>query len=232
MSKSKTIYLGLEKVANFYKVCYFQSVFIGLLFLLFSCKNTIGNQKLDTKSTFAKTNTTDSVFTKKEEITKPATTTVQPSPIRFGFGRLATEKEILAWDIDVRPDGKGLPTGAGNVVTGKAIYLAKCAACHGKTGTEIPAQRLVGLDSVRTKTIGNYWAYASTLYDYINRAMPFNAPNSLTANEVYSLTAYLLHTNKIIDSTLVLNAETLPKIVMPAQKRYVADDRKGGKEVK
>ncbi|MBC8109518.1 MAG: cytochrome c [Verrucomicrobia bacterium] len=153
-------------------------------------------------------------------------------PTHFGFGRLATEKEITAWDMDVKPDGKGLPDGSGNAKTGRLVYAEKCAFCHGKTGVEGPSSRLVGTDTVKTKTIGNYWAYATTLYDYINRAMPFHQPGSLTVDEVYGLTAFLLSENKIIDSTAVMNARTLPKVVMPALKYYVPDDRKGGKEVR
>jgi cytochrome c len=153
-------------------------------------------------------------------------------PAHFGFGRLATEKEIKNWDIDVRPDGKGLPDGAGTAGNGRLIYAQKCAACHGKTGVEGSSSRLVGTDTVKTKTIGNYWAYSTTLYDYLNRAMPFNQPGSLTPDEVYSLTAFLLSENKIIDSTQVINAQTLPKVIMPAQKWYVNDDRKGGREIK
>jgi mono/diheme cytochrome c family protein len=162
-------------------------------------------------------------------------------PASFGFGRPATEAEIAALDIDVRPDGRGLPAGSGNVMTGKLIYAAKCAMCHGKTGIEGPNVRLVGpaLEKLpagtvptKEKTIGNYWPYATTLYDYINRAMPFNAPGSLSAGEVYSLTAFLLQANQIIDSTDVMNAQVLPRVVMPAQKLFVPDDRKGGAEVR
>jgi mono/diheme cytochrome c family protein len=150
-------------------------------------------------------------------------------PARFGFGRAAGRAQIAAWDIDVRPDGKGLPPGSGDVSAGNAVYQAKCAVCHGKTGMEGPNIPLVG-DSA--KTIGNYWPYASTVFDYIRRAMPANAPGSLTNEEVYSLTAFLLHANKIIEGNTIINAQTLPKVVMPAQKRFVPDDRKGGPEVK
>jgi len=155
-------------------------------------------------------------------------------PVSFGFGRVATPKEITALDISVRPDGKGLPAGSGNPQSGKMIYQIKCAACHGKTGIEGPFSRLVARmgDTTKAKTIGNYWPYATTLFDYTRRAMPYNAPGSLSANEVYSLTAFLLHANKIIDSNTVMTAESLPKIVMPARQFFVPDDRKGGPEIR
>jgi S-disulfanyl-L-cysteine oxidoreductase SoxD len=155
-------------------------------------------------------------------------------PSSFGLGRPAVQKEIDAWDISVRPDGKGLPAGSGNVATGLSIYQIKCAACHGKTGIEGPYARLVASmdDTTKTKAIGNYWPYATTLFDYTRRAMPYNAPGSLSADEVYSLTAFLLHVNKIIDSNTVMTAESLPKVVMPARKFFVPDDRKGGPEIR
>ncbi|WP_253906561.1 c-type cytochrome [Chitinophaga sp. SYP-B3965] len=152
-------------------------------------------------------------------------------PERFNLGRIATAAEIKAWDIDVRPDGRGLPEGSGTVSEGRNIYTAKCALCHGKTGVEGPYNVLVG-DTTKAKTIGNYWPYATTLFDYTRRAMPFNQPGSLTDNEVYSITAFLLHANKIIDSTTEMNKHTLPAIVMPAHKYFVNDNRQGGPEVK
>lgn len=155
-------------------------------------------------------------------------------PAHFGFGRTATAAEIDSLDISISPDGKGLPAGTGNAASGKIIYLAKCAACHGETGAEPTANRLVAPmgDTARVKTIGNYWPYATTVFDYIRRAMPFNAPGSLSNAEVYSLTAFLLYRNDVIDSSLQLNAANLPKIVMPAKQYYVDDDRRGGNEVK
>ncbi|KAA5543001.1 c-type cytochrome [Adhaeribacter rhizoryzae] len=160
-------------------------------------------------------------------------------PPTFGFGKLATTQELATLDIDIRPDGQGLPAGSGTVTAGKAIYASKCAACHGKTGVEGPNNRLVETAAERTenyktkeKTIGNYWPYATTLFDYIRRAMPFNAPGSLTNDEVYALTAFLLHANNIIAPDAKINAQTLPQIIMPARQYFVTDDRKGGPEVR
>jgi cytochrome c len=144
------------------------------------------------------------------------------------------EAEIKREDIDINPDGTGLPHGSGKVVSGKAIYASRRASCHGSTGTEGPYDRLVGSinDTTKKNTIGNYWPYATTLFDYIRRAMPYNAPGSLTNNEVYHLTAYLLWANKIIDSTKEVTAQNLSTVVMPAKKLFVNDDRTGGREIK
>lgn len=163
-------------------------------------------------------------------------------PDRFGFGRAATTAEINAWDIDVSPDGTGLPTGSGTARTGAAVYARKCAACHGRSGVEGPMDRLVGRepregfpfgrDRRFVPTIGNYWPYATTIYDYVNRAMPLNAPGSLEPDEVYGLVAWLLWRNEIVSDTTVMDRESLPRIAMPARGRFVPDDRKGGAEVR
>jgi len=160
-------------------------------------------------------------------------------PLSFGFGRPATMTEIKLWDIDIRPDGSDLPPGSGDAAKGKAIYTLKCAACHGAEGKEIPGVKLPApvlvsdtLAGSRPKTIGNYWPYATTVFDYIRRTMPYATPGSMTDSEVYSLTAYLLSANQIIKPTTVLNAQTLPTVVMPALKLYIRDDRKGGPEIK
>ena len=163
-------------------------------------------------------------------------------PARFGFGRSATADEIKAWDIAVRPDGKGLPPGRGTARDGVSLYAAHCAACHGPTGREGPFDRLVGReprqgfpfgrDRTLPRTIGNYWPYATTLYDYLNRAMPLDRPGSLAPDQVYSLVAYLLWRNEIIADTAVVDARTLPRVVMPARDRFVPDDRRGGPELR
>ena len=162
----------------------------------------------------------------------------------FGFGRHATVEEIAAWDIDIMPDGTGLPDGTGTVADGQRLYQARCAVCHGATGVEGPNDRLIGREPREgfpfgqdasfssMRTIGNYWPYATTLYDYINRAMPFDQPGSLEAPEVYSLVAFLLHANEIIAEDAEMNATTLAAVVMPARDRFVRDNRRGGSEIR
>lgn len=164
------------------------------------------------------------------------------APSRFGFGRPASAEEIAAWDLDVAPDGAGLPPGNGRPLAGATVYARKCAVCHGRSGTEGPFDRLVGReprarfpfgrDPALVKTVGNYWPYATTLYDYINRAMPLDAPGSLTPDEVYRLVAFLLWRNEIIESGVEINAHTLPRVIMPARDRFVLDNRRGGPEVR
>jgi mono/diheme cytochrome c family protein len=160
-------------------------------------------------------------------------------PKAFGFGRTATKKEIALLDIDVRPDGKGLPAGFGKASEGKLVYAEKCSGCHGVTGVEGPNDPLVTVKNptgpkvkARNKTIGNYWPYATTIFDYIKRAMPFNQPGSLTDKEVYNLTAFLLHENGLIKADDIINAETLPEVIMPARDFFVPDDRKDGPEIR
>lgn len=160
-------------------------------------------------------------------------------PKSFGFGRPATDREIAVLDTDVRPDGKGLPAGSGKAAKGKLVYAAKCSGCHGVTGIEGPNDQLVVIKNpadpkvkARNKTIGNYWPYSTTVFDYIKRAMPFNQPGSLTDQEVYDLTAFLLHENGLIRAEEVIDAKTLPKVVMPARDFFVPDDRKDGPEVR
>ena len=163
----------------------------------------------------------------------PATKKGTKQPERFGFGKTPTAAEIKALDIDVRPDGQGLPVGEGTVAEGSKIYKMKCAVCHGATGKEGPQDVLVGematsqfrfaesVELARQKNIGNYWPYASTIFDYTYRAMPQNLPGSLTPDEVYSLVAFLLFENKIISEETVMNQTTLPQVQMPAEKYFV-----------
>ena len=163
------------------------------------------------------------------------------APKSYGLGRLATADEIKKLDIDVMPDGRGLPAGRGTVAAGATIYAAKCRSCHGANGEGAAFDRLVGRDSgpnfsfatdaKLVKTVGNYWPYATTLYDYTARAMPFMQPGTLTPNETYSLVAYLLALNKIVAEDAVMDQASLPKVVMPARDRFVIDNRKGGKLV-
>jgi cytochrome c len=148
----------------------------------------------------------------------------------YGFGKPATAQEIAGWDIDVSPDGRGLPKGGGTAVAGKPLYEQHCAACHGMKGEGKPADRLVGgrgtLNTDRpVMTVGSYWPYATTVYDYINRSMPFHAPQSLKPDEVYSITAYLLHLNGIVGESEVMDATSLPRVQMPNRKGFTSDPR-------
>jgi cytochrome c len=150
---------------------------------------------------------------------------------KYGIGRPATPEEIKAIDIDVMPDGRGLPPGRGTVAEGATVYAAKCASCHGPKGQGGPADRLVGGEG-NQRTVGNYWPYATTLYDYTFRSMPFMQPGTLTPNETYALVAFILNMNGIVPDTAVMDAATLPKVVMPAHKKFVPDNRTGGKVIK
>jgi cytochrome c len=148
----------------------------------------------------------------------------------YGLGRPAIDEEIRAWNIDVSPIGEGLPSGQGTVKQGAQVYANKCAACHGPSGVEGPKDKLVGGQNTLTtpkpvRTIGSYWPYATTLYDYIHRAMPFNAPQSLTADETYSVIAWLLFQNQIIAEDAVIDAQTLPKVQMPNRNGFIPDPR-------
>ena len=148
---------------------------------------------------------------------------------RFGFGRPATEEEIAGWDIDVEPDGTGLPEGRGTVAQGEAIFNQSCVACHGQGGEGGPMDRLVGgfgsLDTDQpVKTVGSYWPYATTLYDYVNRAMPFDNPGSLTPDEVYAVVAYVLYLNDIVGEDAVMDAESLPRVEMPNRDGFIEVD--------
>ena len=148
----------------------------------------------------------------------------------YGVGRPATDEEIRAWNIDVNPAGEGLPSGRGTVTQGAEVFAVKCAMCHGPTGTEGPKERLVGGRNTLTtakpiKTIGSYWPYATTLYDYIYRAMPFIAPQSLSPDETYSVIAWLLFQNKIIPEDMTIDAQTLPKVEMPNRNGFIRDPR-------
>ena len=149
-------------------------------------------------------------------------------PQRLGFGRPATPQELEAADIDVRADGAGLPPGQGSVEEGAALFASACAACHGERGEKplIPALRLTGGRGTlatpgAVQTVGSYWPYATTLFDYVRRAMPFNAPESLTPDQVYAVTAYLLHLNGIVPGGTVLDAGTLPRVQMPNRNGFV-----------
>jgi len=138
----------------------------------------------------------------------------------YKVGRPPTEAELRAWDNVVGTDGKELPPGSGTAKDGAKVYAAKCSFCHGANATEGPAPRLVGgVDSINTPTpmltLGSYWPYATTVWDFINRSMPQGAEGSLTPDQVYAVTAFLLYKNGIVKETDVLDAKTLLKVQMP-----------------
>jgi len=147
----------------------------------------------------------------------------------YGLGREATAKEIAGWNIDAPPSGEGLPDGSGSVAEGKEVYQAQCQACHGADGKSGPMNRLVGgkgslASDAPVKTVGSYWPYATTLYDYVHRAMPFNSPQSLSPDETYAVTAYVLNLNGIVDGDTTLDADSLPEIKMPNRDGFVRPD--------
>jgi cytochrome c len=151
------------------------------------------------------------------------------SPVlAYDFGRPATTDEIALWDIDVRSDGKGLPPGSGTVAQGKQIFADNCAVCHGDNGVGGIKDRLAGgqgtlASNAPVKTVGSYWPYATTLYDYIHRAMPYQAPGSLSNDDYYSLAAYILSLNGIPPDDGKLDRESLPKIKMLNRDGFVPD---------
>ncbi len=158
--------------------------------------------------------------------------TVQQSSVPGpALGRAATAEEIKAWSISIAPGGAGLPAGSGSVQQGVAVYAAKCAACHGEKGNGKPADALVGgLGTLATaepvRTVGSYWPYATTLFDYVRRAMPTSAPMSLTNDEVYAVTAYVLNINGIVAGDAIMNAQSLPQVKMPNRDGFVDYSRK------
>lgn len=141
------------------------------------------------------------------------------------LGKPLTPNDIAAWDINVMPDGTGLPAGSGTPAEGSRIYVAKCAACHGENGKGGTNAKLIGGEPIKDmeseKTIANFWPYATTLFDYIRRAMPWRQPRTLSDNEVYALTAYILSLNKLIGENDTMNAQTLPKVRMPNRDGFI-----------
>jgi mono/diheme cytochrome c family protein len=143
------------------------------------------------------------------------------------FGTPIAPADLSSWDISVGPDGAGLPPGRGTPAQGEAVYLAKCQACHGEKGAGRPNDVLVGgfgtiaSDRPAVKTVGSYWPYATTLFDYIRRAMPLPAPQSLTDEQVYAVTAYILSVDAIVPADAVMNAETLPLVEMPNRNGFI-----------
>jgi S-disulfanyl-L-cysteine oxidoreductase SoxD len=163
----------------------------------------------------------------------------QGYPARFDFGGPASAEDIAKVAIAIRPDGEGLPAGKGDYATGKKVYETSCTACHGEDLQGVAglpnmpsgqALRLIGgRGTLATKnpvmTVESYWPYATTLFDYVRRAMPFQAPGSLTADEVYSVSAYILAEANVVDKTTVLDAQSLPRVQMPNREGFIPDPR-------
>ena len=160
-------------------------------------------------------------------------------PKNFDLGHSPSPEELAAINIDVSPNGQGLPPGTGNGADGAKVYASACASCHGANGEGKPPAypQLLGgpmgasvdfsKDYKIPRTIGNYWPYATSLFDYIRRAMPLTAPGSLTADQTYAVTAYLLSREGLIPPNASLDAKSLPAVKMPALERFVNDDRRG-----
>jgi cytochrome c len=151
-------------------------------------------------------------------------------PQKYGVGRAASPEELKAWDISIPPDGAGLPEGSGTPAQGKEVYASRCARCHGgqaQGGDEAP---LVGGQGTLNgpkplKTVGSFWPYATTLFDYIRRAMPYKQPGTLTNNQIYAVSAFILQLNGIIPADAVMDAKTLPQVKMPNRNGFVKDAR-------
>ncbi len=157
-----------------------------------------------------------------------------PAPSReggYGLGREALPEEIAAWDIDIRPDGLGLPVGEGDVWTGEELWITNCSACHGDFGEAVGRWPVLSggfgtLDSEDpVKTVGSYWPYLSTVWDYVHRAMPYGAAQSLSDDDVYAITAYLLYLNNVVEDDFVLSNENFSDISLPNEEAFFMDDR-------
>lgn len=150
---------------------------------------------------------------------------------KLGLGRVALPEEIAAWDIDVRPDGTGLPVGSGDVLVGEEVFADKCASCHGDfaEGVDNWPKLAGGADTLDhedpLKTVGSYWPYLSTTWDYVNRSMPFGDAQSLTPDEVYAIVAYIIYSNDLVDEDFVLSNETFADFELPNKDGFIIDDR-------
>ena len=163
------------------------------------------------------------------------TTSAAAQPVIY-FGQPLAAQTIQRYAISVYPDGRNLPPGQGSVIAGGELYASQCAACHSANGKQGPAARLVGSDGffslddplrilriseypLLLLSVGGQWPYATSIFDYIRRAMPHHAPKSLSDDQVYAVTAYILHLNDLLDETAVLDKDSLPKVEMPGRKR-------------
>ena len=150
---------------------------------------------------------------------------------KYKLGTSATPQQVRAFGTSISPSGKGLPRGEGTAQTGRRLYQERCSACHGMKGEGGPGSPALagGIGTLKSaepiQTVGSFWPYSTTVYDYIDRAMPPQNPGSLTPNEVYSVTAYVLHLNGLVKENEVMNAQTLPKVLMPNRNGFVPDNR-------
>jgi S-disulfanyl-L-cysteine oxidoreductase SoxD len=156
---------------------------------------------------------------------------VPPSSSKAAFGNAVSKEELARWDISIPPSGAGLPAGSGSARQGAQVYEQKCLACHGVKGAGKPADPLVGgIGTLATKapvrTVGSYWPYATTLFDYVRRAMPITNPLSLSDDEVYAVSAYVLFLNGIVGEDATMNAQTLALVKMPNRDGFVDMSRK------
>jgi cytochrome c len=162
----------------------------------------------------------------------PAQDRKQVGPRIYGIGQVATPEQIAGWDIDVRPDGQGAPSGTGAVKDGEKVYLEKCAACHGEFGESAGRwpQLAQGKGSLAShdpvKTVGSYFPYVSSVFDYIRRAMPFGDALSISNDELYAVTAFVLNLNDIVDDKFVLSKDTWSQVKMPNRDGFYDDDRR------
>ena len=160
----------------------------------------------------------------------PALAAMPLSAQTYGLGREATPGEVSAWDITIGPKGEELPEGSGTAVEGARVYEVRCKECHGDAGIGGDHAALIGKpDDLKSappvKTVGSFWPYATTLFDYTRRAMPFEEPGTLTSDQLYAVTAYILHLNGIVAEDAVMDRESLPEVVMPNRDGFVRDPR-------
>jgi cytochrome c len=174
---------------------------------------------------------TGAVYAQQRPQQATARTAPAPAPARTGLGREARPDEVAAWDIDIRPDGQGLPPGRGSVKQGEEIYLQQCATCHGEFGEGAGRWPVLagGRGSLRAenpeKTVGSFWPYLSTTFDYVRRTMPYGNARSLADDEVYALTAYLLFMNDVVPESFELTRENFTSVQMPNVGGFYDDDR-------
>ncbi len=160
-----------------------------------------------------------------------STDLAQSRPGGFGLGRTALVEEVAAWDTDVRPDGLGLPVGRGDVYTGEELFVEKCSSCHGDFGEAVGRWPVLAggqgtlLNDDPVKTVGSYWPYLSTVFDYVHRAMPFGEAESLSADEVYAITAYILYVNDVVADDFELSNENFTEVRLPNEPNFIDDDR-------